>query len=578
MKKKHRNRLISRLLAMCLAAVMMLSMGITASAALTANSTGNFTVSGFDTTDPAPTVTAYQIITVNIDAATNQPEYPMYTWAEPVATWLTNNNYSSYVDSKLGTNAVADAFANNTVSAAKMTKFLEELAAAIKANENNSFNNLTEIDGNVSGGTASFTNMAMGEYLIIASGGVTIYQPTTVKLVPKYNEDSGEWDIGTAVVGGETVGSNVKGSAPQIDKSVSKINGTEPADRTVAVGDTVTFILAVDVPAYPEDTTKKTFIISDTVGTGLAYQPGTVKVYCDSDCEKLINSNSYTTTETNASVPGQSGQTRTFAIEFNDKFFENYSAYSKVYVTYEAKVTSAAFTNDPSGVMHNDAYLGYNNDPYVSTGYTEDKDSETVYTYAINLTKVDTDRKGITTDIAKFELKNSNNETLYFTESNGVYTYDFSNTPTTSGVTKDLTTSSAGTLKIQGLDTGTYTLTETEAPDGYVLPNGTITIEIVDAAGTPSGPDGEIEEGKGGDNVKTSGGAEIYVAQGDPNAGVTISGTTISFSVVNKTAKEGLFNLPVTGGAGTVIFTMAGILLMGGAVALLVVVLRRKRS
>ena len=52
----------------------------------------------------------------------------------------------------------------------------------------------------------------------------------------------------------------------------------------------------------------------------------------------------------------------------------------------------------------------------------------------------------------------------------------------------------------------------------------------------------------------------------------------ISFKVVNKIAAEGLFALPVTGGAGTVIFTMAGILLMGGAVALLVVVLRRKRS
>ena len=123
-------------------------------------------------------------------------------------------------------------------------------------------------------------------------------------------------------------------------------------------------------------------------------------------------------------------------------------------------MTSDAFENNPSGEMHNDAYLGYSNNPYDNKSYTEDKDSKTVYTYAINLTKVDTNGNRITTGIAKFELKNSNNETLYFTRSDD--TYNFSNTPTTSGATKDLTTSLTGTLKLQGLDAGTYTLTETE--------------------------------------------------------------------------------------------------------------------
>ena len=173
MKKKHRNQFISRLLAMCLAAVMMLSMGITASAENISSTTKRtFNVTGFDTNpDLTLTVTAYQIITVNIDDAAGQPEYPMYTWAGPVAKWLTDNKYSIYVDSKLGTNAVANAFANNTVPAADMTKFLEELAAAIKANEANAFDSLVKEEVNASNGTASFPNMAMGEYLIVASGG-----------------------------------------------------------------------------------------------------------------------------------------------------------------------------------------------------------------------------------------------------------------------------------------------------------------------------------------------------------------------------------------------------------------------
>lgn len=564
MKKKHRNPFISRLLAMCLAAVMMLSMGITASAALT--STGSFTVSGFDT-NLAPTVTAYQIITVNIDDAAKQPEYPMYTWAEPVATWLkSNDTYKGYVDEKLGTDAVANAFADGEVQAANMTKFLEELAAAIK---NNSINGLTLITGTVTDGTASFANAPLGEYLIIASGGVKIYQPTTVKLVPEYKE--GAWTVGTAVVGDGKGGSNVKGSAPQIDKSVSKINGTEPADRTVAVGDTVTFKLAAKVPDYPIGATNKMFIISDKVGTGLEYQSNTVKVYRDVVCEAEITSDLYTLKmDATATVPNR--ESRTFVIEFKEAFFNQDSVPENVYVTYEAKVTANAFATNVNGKLDNDAFLGYSNDPYNANSYTEDDDEETLYTYAIDLTKVDTDGNPIT-KAAMFELKKQGSEKpLSFTGSNGVYTHAAAGTQ---GATTDLMTSTTdGTLKLQGLDEGVYILTETNAPDGYVLPNGTIEIELMDNVNDVV--DGTLDKPNGGYLI-TSGGAEIY-GRSTTDDGVDVNDTMISFKVVNKTASEGLFNLPVTGGAGTVIFTMAGILLMGGAVALLVVVLRRKRS
>lgn len=576
MKKKHRNQFISRLLAMCLAAVMMLSMGITASAAnITSNTERSFAVTGFDTNSD-PTVTAYQIITVNIDDAAGQPEYPMYTWAGPVATWLTGNNYGSYVDSKLGTNAVANAFANNTVSAADMTKFLEKLAAAIKANANSSFSGLKSFTGTVNNGTASFQDMPLGVYLIIASGGVKIYKPTTVKLVPEYDSVNKTWDVGTAVVGDGKAESNVKGTAPQIKKSVFKINDIASTDRTTAIGDTVTFKLEADVPDYPEGAKKKTFIISDTVGTGLAYQNGTVEVYSDSECKDPIDSTLYEVTETNATVPDSSKTKRTFVIEFNEDFFKAQSVPEKVYVTYNAKVTSDAFTDNTNGVLDNDAYLGYSNNPYDSESYTERNDKETVYTYAIDLTKVKTDGEAIITDTATFELK-SDSTPLYFTGNNGVYTHDSSITSATEDYTTALTTSSTGRLTLRGLDTGTYTLTETEAPDGYVLPNGSITIKITDADAENDGPNGTIDKDQDG-NVVASGGAEIYVEDDAPGDGVTINDTTISFEVVNKTADQGAFTLPVTGGAGTVIFTMAGILLMGGAVALLVVVLRRKRS
>lgn len=54
--------------AVCLALALVLSMSITAFASITQDTTGQFTVTGFDT-DPSLKieVSAFQIITVNVD-------------------------------------------------------------------------------------------------------------------------------------------------------------------------------------------------------------------------------------------------------------------------------------------------------------------------------------------------------------------------------------------------------------------------------------------------------------------------------------------------------------------------------
>src|SRR5699024_3043464 len=123
-----------------------------------------------------------------------------------------------------------------------------------------------------------------------------------------------------------------------------KINDAASADHTVAVGDTVTFKLAADVPEYPEDTTKKTFIISDKVGTGLEYQASTVRVWRDNECTTEISQNMYEVKpDATVTFPDGSNIARTFVIEFNPNFFESTSVPAKVYVTYKAKVTADAF-------------------------------------------------------------------------------------------------------------------------------------------------------------------------------------------------------------------------------------------
>ena len=232
MKMKKSNSVISKILALCLAIVLSLAMGVTALAApeggLTGSETADVTVDGLDTENEV-TVDAYQIITVNINSESGQPENPMYTWNSAVAKWLQNNGYSDYVGAE---NAVQDVF--ETITADTEKEFLEKLANGIKTG-------VCEVDviaaAKSSSGSAILENMSMGEYLLIANGGVRIYQPTTVKLVPKYED--GSWVVGAPEVG---TTSEMKSKEPTISKEV-----VDEDDETVAVGDEVTFRLEATV-------------------------------------------------------------------------------------------------------------------------------------------------------------------------------------------------------------------------------------------------------------------------------------------------------------------------------------------
>ena len=543
MKKKSK---VAKVLALCLAMVMMLSMSMTAFA-VTSSDTADFDVTGFDT-DPAPTVTAYQIITVNIDDNSGQPEYPMYAWADAVAGWVTDN-YAAYIDQNLGTNAVADAFAD--AGGDDMTTFLEEMAAAIK---DGTITGITFKSVAASNGTASFEDMAMGEYLITANGGVKIYQPTTVKVVPVYDEDSDTWSVGTPEVG-DGSSTAMKSQEPSIGKEVAD------GDTTVAVGDIVEYKLTVTIPDYPTDATAAKLEVGDTLSAGLTYN-GDVAVYSDEAMETVISETGvYTDVEDTTTLAG-----KTFLLQFDSDYILAHGG-ETIYVGYTATVNEDAF--DSVDALGNKAFLGYNNDPYNGTSSTPDKETEEeVYSYAIDLTKVGKEGNGLSG--AAFTLtKDGEAEPMEFAGITGEYTYHSDNT----GTITELTVANDGSLMIKGLDEGTYILKETKAPADHVLPNGQIEIRITDQANGAA--DGTID-GNGTEIVITSGTTELY--ENPAGDDVTITGNTISFKVQNTSSEDAGFNLPQTGGMGTMIFTIAGIILMAGAITMVVVISRKKRA
>ena len=91
MKTKLRNTWFSKLMALCLAVVMMLSMSMTVFATVETDpdtgvitSTGTITVEGM-ATDNGATLNAYKVIDINFDSETQQPVEPVYDWTEPMA-------------------------------------------------------------------------------------------------------------------------------------------------------------------------------------------------------------------------------------------------------------------------------------------------------------------------------------------------------------------------------------------------------------------------------------------------------------------------------------------------------------
>ena len=554
--KRVKKNAVTSILAVCLAFIMAFSTGMTAAAEggdLTSGSTGTITISGIETvkTDNPEIekgvgkLYAYKVIDVNVNDTSNQPQSPVYTWADGVADWV-EDAFEGYIDTENG-NAVTDAFLNLDDNDEEIKDFVDQLANTIR--KTGSTITLTPASYELStyspvGDSKAITleNIPLGAYLFLVEGGVRIYSPGFASVYPAYDEETDKW-----VPSGQSINVYIKSEEPDIEKSVE--------DYTYAIGQTVNYTLVVDVPDYPENAVDKKFIIADYLSEGLTFNEGSVEIYNYDG--NAVNDNykgnvitesfeAYTFTEEN-DHPAEG-----IAPSFARSFIGNYSSLAeKVIVEYSATVNEKAVVKesaDSDNKLDNKAYLIYNNNPYTKDGYREIPDEERVYTYGIQVTKTDNSDKKLLG--AEFNLKQGE-ETLKFVKDGNVYRLPLAAEITDDNVTKTTTlvTDSSGIIMIKGLDLGTYTLVETKAPDGYELPADPETVITLaddkDNSGASAAPDGILNNDSNG---------------------------TVETTVVN--TKPGI--IPVTGGVGTALFTIFGLLLMSGAVILVVTVSRRK--
>lgn len=354
--------------------------------------------------------------------------------------------------------------------------------------------------------------------------------------------------LNTAVATGITL----KAETIPITKTVENNNDssdTEGENAKAAVGDILNYTIKTKVPDLTNYDTEHRddykFVISDTMENQ----------ELDVDSLQLtINGATVTLSDVAAVNPGIYDQgTQTFTITFDVKKLKD-GGYSdqEVILTYSAELMAEA-----ESINGNKVTLTYSNDPY-SDSESGPSDETEVYTYGLDIQKEFSDGSADYSKVT-FNLRagSATGTVIEFEGANGVYTK--ADSETTSAVT-DLKLDPTGSLALSGLDEGTYYLVETEAPEDFNPV--TVVIKIAADINDPAKIDLTLS------SVKYDDGTAITpIGSADQNR------IGMSFSVLNQKG----FDLPETGGAGTWMFTIGGIVLIAAAGGLFLTLRRKSR-
>lgn len=498
MARKKSWGLRGLLVAFAAVLVALAALPATALAIVTGNGTYQFTIDGLQ---PRDKVDLYQVVTYdpyNADANTFKWDFATDDLAAALAgAGFTKSNYNDSV---------------------YMTQERAEQAAEIMA-ANLDGVKIADTQTVATDGTNVTTGaLGVGQYLVVVTPSAqtsgVIYQYAILNVQPDKVANSEDWEInpyvwmGNAAVKGTQL--TMKSNEIPFEKTTTDDGSQASSTDDYGVGEKVPFTITTQVPTYGDNVTFPTFTISDVMGTGLSF---------DSD----ENPVTVTIDETPYTVQ-QGVETGYFQFTEADNGFTiafDYAALkaaglagADVVVSYTATITSAAVQTNPAT---NSATLRYSNGPEVNTS----SDSVDVYTFAINLTKVDADTSHALPG-AVFGLYTTSQAAQEATADNpGTGTGTFVGT---------VTTGSQGEASFEDLGEGTYYLKELDAPEGYQL-DGTIhTIDLNDTTNE------------------------------------SVVGYVLSQTITNTKTPS----LPVTGGEGTIAITAAGIVLIAGAAALIV--------
>ena len=285
----------------------------------------------------------------------------------------------------------------------------------------------------------------------------------------------------------------------------------------------VAYTVTVDIPTYAANTTDKSFYVSDLLADGLTLDTASIAVKIDG---VAVDAAAYTLDTT-----ATTGYTFKFSVS-TDQYTNNWSANGgkQLVITYTATLNN----NDTTAVNvkeTNTVTFDYSNYPYVENSHAQKTATVDVTTFAIKIDKYVNGDDSTKLAGAKFDLY----RTATTAEVGAGLAVTIPHT-TIEGILLEsgLTTDANGAATFAKYEAnGTkydYYLVETQAPSGYNILDNAVKLNFTDA--------------------DVAGTAGVYTVKVPNSSGI---------------------QLPITGGTGTVIFTIIGIALMVGAVVLFVV-------
>lgn len=390
--------------------------------------------------------------------------------------------------------------------------------------------------------------------------------------------------------GKESTTLTVINDRPTVEKEVLKKDGdsTKAKDWSYqadySTGDKVTYKVTVTVPESIEKLS--TFEVVDTFTDGLFTVDSTsfqYTFYTGEGTSKAVST--VLTAPTNNPVVSTTGWTLDLS---SDKAALNTNNITAIEITFDATLTDKAITAGSGNV--NTASLEFTNHVYADsttdtenpvtppTDVTEETttitDKAVVYTFGLELTKKFVDGDG--TQKATFDL--------YKVDATSSTTIKVGDADVK--VTKIDTYEVDGKLELNttadnalGLSNGTYYLVETKTADGYNLLKEPVKVEIeiyyettfqTTTTVTKYDENGAII----GTPTTTTSGENKVTYYSDEDKSTEITGDDLVTSVTVENRKG--FSFPITGGKGTIIFTVVGLALM--IAAILVFYTSKKRS
>ena len=371
----------------------------------------------------------------------------------------------------------------------------------------------------------------------------------------------------------------VKNYRPDLDKkvyndAVTENNGyVEGSDYSV--GDMVPYQITVKVPQ--NITELATFTVTDTPA-GLEDQKNTIAIAVKDETDKPLTKNTEYKVEDTTPAGG-------FSITFDTSEMKNYAGKTLV-ITYKAKLLdSAVKTTDGN---KNSAKLTYTN-KIKENGTPDDNSKNTitdetvVYTFAIRIKKTDGGNKFLKG--AKFDLykeTTTDTEGKITTEQKKAAGLD----PNKEWVKveENLESDNNGLVTTnKGLANGTYYLVETQAPQDYNLLAKPVEVKL-DIAYKYTWAESNDAEGNLIKHAASAKEEKFDKAEDEKDNNAKVIGTqkgetadskTTGVSEITVINRKG-FNLPVTGGFGTLLFSAIGALLVVGGVGVLMSTKKKK--